>query len=209
MCRPHHLGDLAESRRRRHDPLADDRVLANELPLVVGQGSRLVEHGVRDRHLADVVQLGRLPQPVQPVLWETEPLADALGELGDLGDVRAEERRALVLDADESVRGLARRRGAALLLERVHPQVRCRQHVRRGACLVGKHHRAVRCADREAFAGLGERLGAERRDAVRRLEAAQRREHAELVAAEPVRASPALQRGVELLPEPAQQRVAG
>ena len=42
---------------RGDDSLAQDRVLSHELPLVVVEGGRLVQDGVGDRDLPDVVQL--------------------------------------------------------------------------------------------------------------------------------------------------------
>src|SRR5204862_100341 len=65
------------------DPLADDRVLAHERPFLVGQGARLVQDLVGDRHLPHVVQLGGAYKLVELLDAELQARADAEGELRD------------------------------------------------------------------------------------------------------------------------------
>src|SRR5664280_3287237 len=47
------------------DPLADDRVLAHQAPLAVGQRARLVEHLVGNGELAQIVKLGSAAKLVE------------------------------------------------------------------------------------------------------------------------------------------------
>ena len=53
---PHRLRDVAEARQRLQDPLADDRVLAHQVPLGVVERPGLVQDRVGDADLPDVVE---------------------------------------------------------------------------------------------------------------------------------------------------------
>ena len=59
VARAHEAGARGERWRCEDDALADHRVAAHELPLVLVERAGLVEDLVRDRGLADVVKLGR------------------------------------------------------------------------------------------------------------------------------------------------------
>ena len=83
VARAHELRDRQQRGRGAQDALADDRVLAHEGPLLVGQRAGLVQDLVRDRHLADVVQLGRAHDLVQLLGEQRQPRADAHRELRD------------------------------------------------------------------------------------------------------------------------------
>ena len=71
----HQRGDRRQRRRRPHDPLADQRVLADEQALVGIERSGLEQDRVRQRDLADVMQLG--------------PALDVLGPRGRRGPTGA------------------------------------------------------------------------------------------------------------------------
>src|SRR5262249_59744782 len=75
-----------EVRRRREDAFPDQRVPFYELPLVPGQCTRLAEDLLRDRELADVMQLGRLPDFRQLGRRDLEPAPDSFGEVGHVGN---------------------------------------------------------------------------------------------------------------------------
>ena len=107
-------------------------------------------------------------------------------EVRDALQVVAEGRLALVQDLQQDVARLAGGGRAPVLLLRVHPLVGDAQRERRVARFVRQHHGAVRGLDREALALLGQRRGRQRDDrlGVRR---ARHHQHAELVAADPVR----------------------
>ncbi len=77
------LADLRQRGRCRDDPLAHERVLADELPLVGIERVGLGEDRVRNRDLAEVVQLSGLAQEVELLDGESELLADARGEITD------------------------------------------------------------------------------------------------------------------------------
>src|SRR5205085_10786875 len=72
------------------DPLPDQLVPADELPLLVVERAGLGENGVGDRELADVVQFGREPQLLEPVVVEAELTADRGRERRDAGQVGAQ-----------------------------------------------------------------------------------------------------------------------
>ena len=65
---PGHLGGHLQQHRFRtaQNARADLGVPVHHVELFVGQLARLVENGVRDAELADVVHLGRIRQPVGP-----------------------------------------------------------------------------------------------------------------------------------------------
>src|SRR4029079_19159951 len=67
---------VPERGRRLQDPLADDRVTADEPPLVVVERAWLAEDPLRDRHLADVVEPRSPAQLVQLLLPQPGLAAD-------------------------------------------------------------------------------------------------------------------------------------
>ena len=111
--------DVAEPRQRAQDALADDRVLAHELPLVVVELAGLVQHVVGDADLADVVQhrdgldLGHRPRlEPEPVRDGDRQVADGVGVLAGVAVAGLERGRQR---AHDGLVGLGR--AAALLLE--------------------------------------------------------------------------------------------
>jgi hypothetical protein len=80
-------GDLAQRGRGGEHPLPDNGVLSNQLPALVVERSGLIEDRVRDRHLANVVELGSLLESVNGVPRQAQPLADRERQLRDFGDV--------------------------------------------------------------------------------------------------------------------------
>jgi hypothetical protein len=85
-----HAGDGAQ------DALADDRVLAHDVPLLAGQRARLVQDPVGHPDLADVVQQRGVADALDLDLVEPEGARDGLGHLDDEGGVLA--RVAVALD---------------------------------------------------------------------------------------------------------------
>jgi hypothetical protein len=120
-------GHVAQAGQRSQDPLADDRVLAHEHPLVGGQRTGLVEDLVGDADLADVVQerdrldLGHFAriEPESPGHRDRQRV-DGVGVLARVAVAGLERRRQR---ADDGPVGL--RRARALLLEVAqHPDQR-------------------------------------------------------------------------------------
>ncbi len=92
--------DRGEELDRPDDPLADDRVLLDLVPLLVGQRAGLVEGPARDGELADVVEGGGVAEHPQLLGVHPEPAADGSGVvddrarvLGRVGVLRLERRR--------------------------------------------------------------------------------------------------------------------
>ena len=199
--------DRHERGHRGEDALADDGVAAHQRPLVVVERAGLVEDGRGDRHLADVVQLGRVGDVVEVVRAHPEPATDRGGQVGDAVGVLFEVGLLLVEDLQEKVAAVAARRGAPAVLLGVHPRVGELERLGHGR-LVGHAHGPVRAADAEALAFRRERLErpGEHELVVERAVADQR---AELVAAEPVGAPVATDGGGEAAPERREQGVAG
>jgi len=83
------------AKARADDALADHRVALHHGPLVVAQRAGLVEDRVRDRHLADVVQLGCDPDPLDVDFWQSVLAADGLRERGNVGQVVVQAGAAL------------------------------------------------------------------------------------------------------------------
>ena len=77
-----HGEGVAQRRGPPDDVLADDRVLLDPGPLVVGEGAWLVEHVVGDADLADVMEVGTLGQGAQGRRPQPQPQADADRQLG-------------------------------------------------------------------------------------------------------------------------------
>ena len=77
----HEPRDAAERGRGGDDALADQRVAADERPLVLVERPGLVEDRVGDRDLADVVQLGGVADAARPPRRrQAEPAGGRLGE---------------------------------------------------------------------------------------------------------------------------------
>ena len=74
---------MGERRCGGDDPLPDERVLAHELPLLRVERAGLGQDRVRDRHLAEVVQLAGLPKPLELVTRQAHALADGGDEIAD------------------------------------------------------------------------------------------------------------------------------
>ena len=79
-----------QGRRGVEDPLAQDRVLVHELPLGRVEIGGLLQDGVGDADLADVVQLGRAGDLVDLLAVHAEPPRDGDGELSHLAGVLAQ-----------------------------------------------------------------------------------------------------------------------
>jgi hypothetical protein len=79
---------IAEGGRLLEDDLPDPGVLDDGPPLGRGEGGRLLEDLLGDRDLADVVEEGRDPDPVDLLLGQPEVM-------GQLDDDRGDERRRL------------------------------------------------------------------------------------------------------------------
>ena len=76
LGRAHERRHLGQGGRGGQDPLADQRVAAHEAPLLVVQRAGLAEDRVRDRELADLVQLGGQRDVRELVVREAELDAD-------------------------------------------------------------------------------------------------------------------------------------
>ena len=172
---------------------------ADEPPLAVIERAGLAEDLVGDRHLAHVVQLGGVTDQVDLILGQGEPQGHPLGQAGHVLLVRGELRIALGERSHEHVPALATGRRPAGVLLRIHALVGDPECFRGILRLEREEDRAVRAADREAFAVLGERLGRAghhgREHLVARLE-----EGTELVASHPVGGPAAVQVVTRLLP---------
>ena len=92
MRRADDLADSAQRGLATEDSLPDQRVLVNELPLVIRQGPRFPQNGVGDRELADIVQFGRKPELRQLVAAQAQLAADGDGQPGHTLDVGAQAR---------------------------------------------------------------------------------------------------------------------
>jgi hypothetical protein len=174
--------------------------------LVVRQCARLGEDLLRDRDLADVVQLGRVADCLQLLGGNPQPASDGLGEVGDAGQVLAERGVALVEHPQEDVHALAAGRRAMTVLVHVHAAVGDSQRVRHTIGLVRKQHRPVRTGDGEALALLAEGgcRGVDQRTGPHARRGA---DNAELVAAHPIRAAATGDGGLEAPGEMQEQRI--
>ena len=184
-----------------------DRVLVDQRPVVDVQRPRLRERRVRDRELADVVQLRGHLELDEPVLGDAELAPDGEREARHAAHVVAHVGLTLEQRLQEHAVGLAGAEQRVVLLgvEALVGDVQCLGGAR---SLVGQEDAAERRRDLEALAPLAQRLTgvAQKLLGAGRLDA---REHTELVAAEPVAACALGQRLGELVCEPAQQRIAG
>ena len=181
----HDAGHAGELGGGADDALADDRVLAHVLPLVLGELARGVQDRVGDRDLADVVQRGGAADLEQLGVVEAELAPDGADEVGDVLDVLVQ--LAVVLGGDPQqhlVDGLVAGAPAAALVG-VHALVGAAQRVDRVLGRIGDAHRAVGAAHVKAPAGLTQRVGG----ALEQGRVAAAGEQAELVAAHPVGAT--------------------
>ena len=124
VARANELADLRQRGSRRDDPLADERVLADELPLVGVERVGLGENRIRDRDLAEVVQLAGLAEEVELLDGESEPLADARGEITDAVQMVVKLGLALVQSLEERIGGLAAGGAPAARLARIEQLIR-------------------------------------------------------------------------------------
>jgi hypothetical protein len=183
-------------------------VLAHEVPLLVVQGAGLVEDRVGNRHLSDVVELGRAGDGGALRLRHPQLVRHGLGELRHRVAVGAELGGALLQDPDENGLDLGRLRGTARVLIRIHPLVGELQRDGRVVRLSGQLRRAEGGRDVEALASLGQgdRPSGDDRG---RCGDVPGDEQGELVAAEAVGAAAFADRVSELGAEPDQHGVAG
>ena len=179
---------------------------ADERPFVFVERARLPEDGVRDRNLADVVELGRLPNRRELILGHAELTRDRLRHLGDVSDVGAELGVAFGEGAQQNVRALPARRHPPGVLGVVHALVGQQQRLVRRRDLGQQHDRAVRASDRERVAVLAQRLD---RGGACGVGVRPRDEDAELVAAQPIGLARLGDRVGEPPAEAREQRIAG
>ena len=76
---------VLDRRRLLEDDLADPGVLDDRLPLLRREGRRLLEDLLGQGQLADVVEQGREPQPVELRVGQPEAAPEQDGERGDPG----------------------------------------------------------------------------------------------------------------------------
>ena len=160
MAGAHDAPDGTQRLGRAHDALADDRVLADEAPFGLVERAGLVQDGVRDGDLADVVQLGRADHDVEVFGVEAQARADRAGQLGDVVHVALQVGLALAEHGEQHLAGLALGRAAAVL-EGVHAVVGQTQRVGGGLGVARERDEAERGVDREGAARLCE--GGQRR----------------------------------------------
>src|SRR3954451_6940517 len=144
-----------ERRCRAQDAVADDGVLAHEAPLGVVERARLVENRVGHGDLADVVQLRRAHHLVELLAAESEVGGNGARQVGDVVDVLAQLRLALLERLEQRARRLAADREAPPpRLLRVEPLVGQLEHGRGGGRVAGDHHEAARARHLEAIGGV-------------------------------------------------------
>src|SRR5439155_8433324 len=80
---PYDRANIGEPLDRLEDPLTERRVLLDDQALVGGEGSGLGQDLRGDPDLADVVEQGSKLKPLQGLLVELEPAAEAEGEVSD------------------------------------------------------------------------------------------------------------------------------
>ncbi|MEO8688662.1 MAG: hypothetical protein ABI611_10635, partial [Solirubrobacteraceae bacterium] len=182
--------------------------MARVLPFGIVQRVLLGEDRVRDRHLADVMQLGGTAQILELLRWQRQPLADRDSQLHDPPHVILEGWVALRQRAREHVAGLAAGRGAAAVLLHVHALVRKVRRPLGVSRLGGQRHPPEGAGDGEALASLTER-GRGRRQQPVLLGRPGVGEHHELVTADAIRGAAGVHRLLERLAHPDQQGVAG
>jgi hypothetical protein len=78
------LRNAVERGRGGDNSLPDDGMASHELPLAGIERRRLVQDCVRNRELAHVVQLRRLPYELEVLAREPEPTAKRHCQLGDV-----------------------------------------------------------------------------------------------------------------------------
>ena len=84
VARSHEPADLGHREVRRQESLADDRVKTDEVPLGGAQLMLLAEDLARERHVADVTEVRRGCEVVEPIGRQPHALADIGRELGDV-----------------------------------------------------------------------------------------------------------------------------
>ena len=176
-------GHRCQRGRGEEDALADDRVATHVGPLVVGQRPRLLQHAVGDADLADVVQVGGQAHPLALALVQAQAAGHELGQPAHGARVLVEVRMSLVQHAHEQVLAVVGRARAPAVLLGVHPLVGQPQRLGSVPRVGGQQDGAVRSADVEALAALGQRGGRVGQEAV---DPARVGQHAELVAAQAV-----------------------
>ena len=90
----HEPGDGLHPERTGQEPLADERVQQDELPLGPVDLARVSEHGARHRDVADVAQVHRLLDRLDLGLGDPEPAGDPGGERGHV-DARSNQPQRL------------------------------------------------------------------------------------------------------------------
>ena len=153
----HELCNHRERRCGREDSLADLGVGSDEGQFVLVERAGLREDGVRDRNLADVVELRRLPNRCELILRHAELTRDGLRGVRNVTDVGGEPGVTFGEGAQQDVRALPARRHPPSVLEVVHALVGQQQ------CLVrcrnlGQRDRAVRASNRKCIAVLAQRF---------------------------------------------------
>ena len=206
MGRADEPGDRAERGRGGEDRLADDRVLADQGPLLLGEGAGLVHDRVRDRDHADVAQLGGTGDLVDLLRRERQALGQLARQLADIAQGVEHALAPFLERAHQHVAHLAAGRGTAAGLLRVHALIGELERVSGVGGLERQVHGARRAADLEALAALVERDLGGGDDGVgptgRRID-----QRAELVTSDPVGAAVRPDRVGEALPEAREQRV--
>ena len=91
----HQRRNVGKGGRGGDDALARDRVLVHEAPLVGGERPGLVQDRLRDRDLADVVQLGGNADGLHLRRLTPERRGDARRQLGHVVDVIGQLRVAV------------------------------------------------------------------------------------------------------------------
>src|SRR5207249_7501458 len=98
VARAHDRCNVEEGGRGGEDPFTDDDVALHERPLGFVQGAGLVEDRVRNRELADVVQLRRTVKLRNLGFVDSKAARDRDGQLGDAVDMVADVWMALAED---------------------------------------------------------------------------------------------------------------
>src|ERR1700685_211848 len=93
--------------RGEHDPLAEQGMAMDELPVVRIEWSGFVEYRAGDRGLADVMQLRGQSDALHLVLWLTQRVGDAASQFGDMTGVHIEPCVLLAEHLEEHVGELA------------------------------------------------------------------------------------------------------
>src|SRR6185295_13568386 len=201
-------GHRGERRGRAQNPLTDQRVLSDQLPLDLVERLRLAQDFVGNRDLAEVVELGRAPEHVDLLRIHAQLAAHRDGDAGHVLLVIRWLELAVAQDADQQVMGPGFEAAGANALLLVHAAVGDPQRLAGYQGLVGKRHGARRGADAKSLT-LFCQSGSPGFDDGPHAPAAQLREDAEFVAAQAVGAAAGLHSGRQVRAQPAKQAVAG